>query len=83
MCWARMAPSRTPAWATTPRVVPMPRTSSLAFPISTGSIDSSPGTARYTPSVAIATMLLTTGAQAGGPKMLRLFRIAMNTEDSP
>lgn len=33
--------------------------------------------------VAMATTLLTTGAHAGGPKMLRVFRIAMNTEDSP
>ena len=35
------------------------------------------------PSVAIATTLLTTGAQAGGPNTLRVFRIAMNTEDRP
>ena len=37
----------------------------------------------YSPSVAIATMLFTTGAQAGGPKTLRVFRIAMNTDDRP
>ena len=35
------------------------------------------------PSVAIATRLLTTGAQAGGPNTLRVLRIAMNTEDKP
>lgn len=33
--------------------------------------------------MAIATTLLTTGAQAGAPKMLRVFKIAMNTEDNP
>ena len=79
----RIATNSTAVWATTPSVVPMPRTSSLALPISTGSSDSSPGTRRYTPRVAIATTLLTTGAQAGGPNTLRVFRIAMNTDDRP
>ena len=78
-----MAISSTAVWANTPSVVPMPSTSSLALPIWTGSTESSPGTTRYTPRVAIATTLLTTGAQAGGPNTLRLFRIAMNTDDSP
>ena len=67
----------------TPSVVPIPRTSSLALPIWTGSTESSPGTSRYSTNVPIATMLLSTGAQAGGPKMLRLFRIAMNTDVRP
>ena len=78
-----MAISSTAVWATTPRVVPMPSTRSLALPISTGSTDSSPGTITNNPSVAIATMLLITGAQAGGAKTLRLLRIAMNTDESP
>ncbi len=79
----RMATSSTAVCANTPSVVPMPSTSSLALPISTGSIESSPGTRTYSPSVAIATMLFTTGAHAGGPKTLRVFRIAMNTDDRP
>jgi hypothetical protein len=83
MRWRRMATSNTAACATTPSVVPMPRTSSLALPISTGSSDSSPGTRRYSPRVAMATTLLTTGAQAGGPKTLRVFRIAMYTDVRP
>ena len=33
--------------------------------------------------VAVLGIAGTAGAQAGGPKMLRVFRIAMNTEDSP
>ncbi|CFS57943.1 Uncharacterised protein [Mycobacterium tuberculosis] len=61
----------------------MPSTSSLALPIRTGSTESSPGTARYTARVAMATTLLTTGAQAGGPNTLRVFRIAMNTDERP
>ena len=52
----------------TPNVVPMPSTSSLALPIRTGSTESSPGTARYTPRVTSATTLLTTGAHAGRPE---------------
>ncbi len=31
----------------------------------------------------MATTLLTTGAQAGGPNTLRVFRIAMNTDERP
>ena len=31
----------------------------------------------------MATTLLTTGAHAGGPNTLRLFRIAMKTDDRP
>ena len=31
----------------------------------------------------MATTLLITGAHAGGPKTLRVFRIAMNTDDRP
>ncbi len=38
---------------------------------------------RYSPRVAIATTLLTTGAHAGGPNTLRVLRIAMNTDDRP
>ena len=52
-------------------------------PSRTGSTESSPGTSRYRPSVAIATTLLHTGAHAGGPNTLRVLRIAMNTDDSP
>ena len=80
---ARIATNSTVACATTPRVVPIPSTSSLALPISTGLIESSPGTRTYNPRVRIATTLFTTGAHAGGPKMLRVFRIAMKTEDKP
>ena len=65
---ARIAMNSTAAWATTPRVVLMPSTSSFALPIRTGSTDNSPGTTRYSPRVAMATTLLTTGAQAGGPE---------------
>ncbi|PQM44497.1 hypothetical protein C1Y40_05343 [Mycobacterium talmoniae] len=83
MCWRASAVSSTAIWATTPSVVPTPSTNSLALPIRTGSTDSSPGTARYSTSVLIATTLLITGAHAGGPNTLRLFRIAMNTEDKP
>ena len=79
----RMATNSTATWATVPSVVPMPSTSSLALPISTGSTESSPGTSTYRPSVAMATTLLHTGAHAGGPNTLRVFRIAMNTDDSP
>ncbi|RFZ50638.1 hypothetical protein BB170200_05182 [Mycobacterium marinum] len=83
MCWRPIATSSTAACANTPSVVPTPSTSSLALPIFTGSTASSPGTARYTNKVAMATTLLMTGAQAGGPNTFRVFRIAMNTDDSP
>ena len=62
----------------------MPSTSSLALPISTGIDRKLAGHQRDTARrVAIATTLLTTGAHAGGPKTLRVFRIAMNTDDRP
>ena len=80
---ARSATNTTAAWVITPSVVPMPSTRSLAVPIATGSMDSSPGTSANSPSVTRATMLLTTGAQAGGPNTLRVLRIAMNTDDRP
>ena len=53
------------------------------LPILTGSTESCPGTSKYRTNVAMATTLLTTGAQAGGANTLRLLRIAMKTEDSP
>ena len=79
----RMATNSTATWVTTPSVMPIPSTSNLGLPIRTGSTESSPGTSTYSPSVAMATTLLHTGAHAGGPNTLRVFRIAMNTDDNP
>jgi hypothetical protein len=75
--------SSTAACATMPSVVPTPRTSSFASPIRTGSRLMVPGIAAYRPSVAITTMLLSTGAQAGGPNTPRVFRIAANSAPMP
>ncbi|SKT90880.1 Uncharacterised protein [Mycobacteroides abscessus subsp. abscessus] len=83
ICWRRIAGSSTMAWAATPSVVPMPSTNSFGSLIRIGSRVSSPGISQYSTRVPIATRLFHTGAQAGGPNTLRVFRIAMNSELRP
>ncbi len=71
------------ACRTTPSVVPTPRTSSLGSDILTGLSVISPGINAYSTSVAIWTTLFSTGAHAPGLNKPFMFRMAMNSADSP